>query len=125
MSNHVTKNGAMIVCTLLCAGLVFSLFYLGAQPVAVGLFPTPVDKVVHFGTFALIAMLLWMGVLRGRPWSLILLGSAIGAYDEYRQLFLPGRSAGLDDLGMDVAAVVVTTLLLAWLAPARRPEDRQ
>lgn len=115
--NDETKSWAM-VCTLICAGIVFSLFYLGAQPVAVGLFPTPVDKVVHFGMFSLITMLLWMGVLRGRPWTLIVLATAIGALDEYRQLSLPGRSAALDDLAMDVAAILVTTLLLVWLTPA-------
>ena len=107
----------MVVCTLVCAGVVFSLFYLGAQPVAVGLFPTPVDKVVHFGTFCLITLLLWMGVLRGHPWILIVVATVIGVLDEFRQLSLPGRSAALDDLAMDVAAILVTTLLLVWLTP--------
>lgn len=110
------------VCTLIGAGMVFNLFYFGAQPVAVGLFDPPVDKIAHFFTFALITVLLWMGALRGRPWLLFAVATAIGALDEYWQLYLPGRSAGLDDFGIDVAAVVTTTLLLVWLAPAR-PEE--
>jgi VanZ family protein len=103
-----------VISTLLCVILVFNLFYIGAKPVAVGLFQPPLDKVAHFCTFALITLLLWIGLLRRRPWLLIGIASAVGAVDEIHQIFLPGRSAGFDDFATDVLAVVVTTLVLMW-----------
>lgn len=92
--------------------LVTSLFWLGAKPVAVGLFPAPLDKVAHFATFGLIAALLWLSTQRGHPLLAIAIVSAIGAADEFHQRFLPGRSAGLDDLAADILAAVVIISLL-------------
>jgi VanZ family protein len=106
------------------AGAVFlitSLFWLGAKPVAVGLFHPPMDKVAHFATFGLIASLLWLSVLRGKPWLVIAIVSAVGAADEFHQIFLPGRSAGLDDLAADIFAALVITSLLEF---ARRQEEK-
>ena len=103
-----------VLSTLLCVILVFNLFYIGAKPVAVGLFQPPMDKVAHFCTFALITILLWIGLLRRRPWLLICIASAIGAADEIHQIFLPGRSAGFDDFATDALAVVVMTVVLMW-----------
>lgn len=100
----------------MCALVVFNLFYLGAKPVAVDLFPAPMDKVAHFATFSLIAALLWDGLLRGRPWLLVVAVSFIGGADEVHQLFLPGRSAGVDDFAFDFLAAVLTAVLLSWLA---------
>jgi VanZ like family len=102
--------------------LVTCLFWLGAKPVAVGLFPAPLDKVAHFATFGLLASMLWLSILRGRPFLVIALVSAVGAADEFHQVFLPGRSAGLDDLAADVFAALVITSLLEF---ARRQEDKQ
>ena len=95
--------------------VVFNLFYLGAKPVAVGLFVPPMDKIAHFATFSLITALLWIGWLRGRPWTLVFLASAIGGGDEIHQISLPGRSAGFDDFAADVIAVILTTILLMWV----------
>ena len=94
--------------------LVTSLFWIGAKPVAVGLFHPPMDKVAHFATFGLLACMLWMSLLRGKPFMVIALVSAVGAADEYHQIFLPGRSAGLDDLAADIFAAVVISALLEY-----------
>ena len=92
--------------------LVIGLFWMGAKPVAVGLFHEPQDKVAHFATFGLIAALLWFSFQRGHPLLVIAIVSLIGAADEFHQRFLPGRSAGLDDLATDIfSAVVIVTLL--------------
>jgi len=101
--------------------LVTSLFWLGAKPVAVGLFPAPLDKVAHFATFGLLASMLWLSNFRGRPFLVIVLVSAVGAADEFHQIFLPGRSAGLDDLAADIFAALVITSLLEF---ARRQEEK-
>ena len=101
--------------------MVTCLFWLGAKPIAVGLFPAPLDKVAHFATFGLIASLLWLSALRGRPLLVIAIVGAVGAADEFHQIFLPGRSAGLDDLAADVFAALVIASLLEF---ARRQEEK-
>ena len=109
-----------LACLSAAIVLVTCLFWLGAKPVAVGLFPEPIDKVAHFATFGLIASLLWLSVLRGKPFLVVAVVSAVGAADEFHQRFLPGRSAGLDDLAMDILAALVVTFLLEY---ARRRAD--
>lgn len=94
--------------------IITSLFWLGAKPVAIGLFPPPLDKIAHFSTFGLIAAMLWFSLFRGRPWLVIALVSLVGAADEIHQIFLPGRSAGLDDWTADIFAAVVITALLEF-----------
>ena len=101
-------------CLAGAATIIASLFWLGTKPVAVGLFPPPLDKVAHFATFGLIAAMLWLSVLRGRPWLVIGLVSLVGAADEIHQIFLPGRSAGFDDWAADILSAVVITALLVY-----------
>src|SRR5258706_7229617 len=56
------------LCLLLAAMVVFQLFYLGAQPFAAGLIPSPWDKGAHLVVYAAIAALLWLGSAgRARP----------------------------------------------------------
>lgn len=103
------------LCLALAALTVFLLFYLGAQPFAAGLIPEPWDKLAHFLVFGGITALLWFGTRGIHPWILVALVSAVGAADEWHQLYLPGRSAGLDDWTTDVAAAVTAVLLCQWL----------
>ncbi len=103
-----------IACLAGAIFLITCLFWLGAKPIAVGLFPAPLDKVAHFATFGLLASMLWLSILRGRPFLVIALVSFVGAADEFHQVFLPGRSAGLDDLAADIFAALVITSLLEY-----------
>jgi VanZ family protein len=95
--------------------MLFSLFYLGGKPMAVGLFRPPLDKFAHFATFSLMTALLWVALFRDRPWWLAAIVSCVGAADEIHQIFLPGRTAGVDDFATDVLAAVLTSLLLVWV----------
>ena len=83
-----------------------SLFILGAQPIAVGLFSPPWDKLAHIGTFALIGCA--AGVASGsQGWLRVaycVAGAlALGVADELHQVYLPGRSASWADLLADGA----------------------
>jgi VanZ family protein len=91
---------------------VANLFYLGAKPFAVGLFPSPWDKLAHLLTFGFIASLLWLGWLRQRPLWVVILVTLIGVADEMHQQFLPGRSADPYDLLTDMAAALLAVTLL-------------
>jgi len=98
------------------AGAVFitiNLFWLGAKPVALGLFHPPLDKVAHIATYGLISTLLWLFLHRRYSLLVIVIVSFIGVADEFHQRFLPGRSAGLGDLAADIFAAVVIVSLLA------------
>ena len=116
---------ARMICLLFVLAIVAGLFFVGAKPVAVGLVPAPWDKLMHAGVFGLIAMLI--AVASGlRGWRMVLLAVVstllVGAADEWRQAFLPGRQAGLDDLVADgIGALVGTTLL--HLSGFRAGED--
>ncbi len=106
-----------LAAALTSIALPMGLFVGGAQPVAVGLIPVPWDKLAHAGVFAVLAAA--MGYATGmRGWPMLLAGFSyalgVGVLDEWHQLYLPGRSAGLEDLAADAAgAALGATALLA------------
>ena len=90
--------------------MIFALFYGGAQPVAVGLFPAPWDKLAHLGFFMVLTLLLLQ--LLPRPlWVAMLLALLVGIGDEWHQMFLPGRQAGWDDIAADLVGVLLGAAL--------------
>lgn len=106
-----------VATALLAVGILFGLFALGAQPLAVGLVPTPWDKLAHGGLYALLAVALGLSSGLG-GWRVALLAVAgallVGALDEWHQIFLPGRQAGWDDLAADGVGGLIGALAL-WL----------
>ncbi len=75
--------------------------------------------------FAVLALLLWLLMGARRPWLVLGTACLIGLADEWAQLSLPGRQAGLDDLFADAAGAVLMLLCLtrvarsAWVTDAR------
>lgn len=119
------RAGLQPACALAALMLVASLFIGGAQPVAVGLFTAPWDKVAHAAVFGVLAVLLALSlrgahVLHGRKalglhHSLALaalLAVMVAGADEIHQLWLPGRMAGWSDWLADVAGVVLALVSL-------------
>jgi VanZ family protein len=103
---------------LLLAVVLLGMFVWGGnQPEAAGLIDPPLDKLAHLAWFAVLAGLLRFGL--GRRWTLAVavfcLG--VGLWDEWRQLSLPGRAAGWDDLLFDCLGVA----LGVWLANVVSP----
>jgi VanZ family protein len=94
------------------------LYVAGAQPVAVGLFPAPWDKLAHLLTFAVVGMA--AGLASGmRGWRVALCCVAgallVGGMDELHQMFLPGRTASWSDLAADAAGGLLGAAALAVL----------
>ncbi len=104
------------------AGMIGGLFIVGAQPVAVGFFQPPVDKVAHGGVFALLAILLWYGSNRQSALGVFVVVVLVGALDEWHQRYLPGRSADLLDLAAD--AIEAGVVLMVFRA-IREKSSRQ
>ncbi|MES2978496.1 MAG: VanZ family protein [Pseudomonadota bacterium] len=111
------------------------LYVLGEQPIAVGLFKPPWDKVAHVVAFAGIAAA--TGLASGsRGWRLVAwclgVALAIGSMDELHQAFLPGREAGLDDLSADAAGGLMGAVAMhgmhrmawAWSIAQRKSKAR-
>lgn len=105
------------------------LFVLGAQPVAVGLFTPPWDKLAHVGTFALIGCA--AGVASGSQGRLraaccVAGALALGVTDELHQVYLPGRSASWADLLANVFGGIAGAglLHLAQIAKFRHFRNR-
>jgi VanZ family protein len=120
----------------LCAfGVMFivaGLFIGGAQPIAVGLFAEPWDKVAHGCVFAVLAVLLTIALqgahlLHGRAaittrlalWLALVGASLVGGADEIHQIWLPGRSAGWDDWLADTLGAAAGLMMWRWLQRAR------
>lgn len=112
-----------LAAAVLVAALAGNLFYHGAQPYAVGLIPSPWDKLAHLALFGGIAGLAWiMLAARGTGAHLVAVAIAvgIGLLDEAAQSMLPGRSVDMIDIAADVVGAALAVLLLAALR-ARRP----
>jgi hypothetical protein len=112
------------LCFGAVAAVAFQLLFLDEPAFAQRLVAATWDKAVHFSVFGGIAFLLWVG-FGGRNaalvWTLVVL---VGALDETRQMFVPGRDPDLHDLyadGMGAAASLVFFQALATMRPAPRP----
>lgn len=118
MSLENFQRGVRILAALTVAMSAAVLYVGGAQPVAVGLFPAPWDKLAHLLSFAVVGMAAGLaGGMRG--WRMVaccLAGALlVGGMDELHQLFLPGRSASWADLAADAAGGLLGAALLAVL----------
>lgn len=101
--------------SLLLAVLLLALFIWGGfQPKAANLVPAPWDKLAHLAWFATLSGLLVFGLRNAGariPLWVALACLPLGAWDEWRQLALPGRSFGLDDLLADGAGIALGIFL--------------
>jgi uncharacterized protein YfiM (DUF2279 family) len=107
-----------ILAALTVAMSAAVLYVAGAQPVAVGLFPAPWDKLAHLLTFAVVGLAAGLaGGLRGWRMVLCCLAGAllVGGMDELHQMYLPGRSASWSDLAADAAGGLLGAAVLAVL----------
>jgi hypothetical protein len=107
-------------CLVLAAGILFMLFYLGAQPAAAGLIPSPGDKLAHAGVFGVFTALLWLGTAGKMPLTVVAVLVAVAAADELHQAGLPGRTADAVDFLVDICAGAAAIGIITLFASARR-----
>ncbi len=127
-SMRALQRSLRVLAVLAAIGLPIGLFYGGAQPVAVGLIPTPWDKLAHAGVFAVLAASVgYASGWRGRPmwWLGFTVALAVGAIDEFHQMSLPGRAAGWDDLTADAIGAVLGATALRWRRVVKRWLERR
>jgi VanZ family protein len=116
-------------CFGAAAALVFQLFYLGAQPMAAGLFQPPWDTLAHFCAYSALTVLLWKASGGRMPVAVLATVILVGGLDELHQAGIPGRVADMADFLVDLGAVVFTGALMLLLETrgagmAARPAER-
>jgi len=102
---------------LLSVALPLGLYFGGAQPVAVDLFPWPWGKLVHSIVFGVLAASIgYASGLRG--WRMVVVGFVgsvcVGGLDEWHQTYLPGRHGELGDVGFDAVGAALGSGALKW-----------
>jgi VanZ family protein len=117
-SRNSLSNYLRIAAAMLVLAMILNLFFLGAQPVAVNLLPTPWDKFLHGTTFAVLACGIGLasGMQGSRGLIIAICGALlIGILDEWHQVYLPGRHPSWDDLLADaVGSLAGAALLMLW-----------
>ena len=113
------------VPTALWAALILVLTSVPGSSVPDG--PAGLDKLVHFGLYAVLGALATRALLERAPATLpslarLLLGIACFALlDELHQQLVPGRSADARDLVADVAGAAIAIALTAAALSRREP----
>ena len=106
---------------------MIGLFWTSSQSDLATLPGNVSDKFAHFAAYGLLAVLTlrgwaggrWAGVNRRSVLLTVAVGAAYGAFDEFHQLFTPGRSSSFADWIADMlgtAAAIALGLIGAWLA---------
>ena len=117
ISDRNLQRTLRLGAALVSVGLPLGLFFGGAQPVAVDLFPWPWGKLVHSLVFGVLAAAIgYASGLRG--WRMVIVGFVgsvfVGALDEWHQTFLPGRHGQVSDVGFDAVGAALGSGLLRW-----------
>lgn len=108
------------LAALVAVAMIGGLLRLGETSLAVGLIPSPWDKLAHALTFGTIALSLWLAARQRWLGACVGIAFAIAVYDEWRQLYLPGREADLLDLLANTAGIALAALLAIRLRTALR-----
>lgn len=95
--------------------LIGAIFIGGEAPGAGSLFPPPWDKLAHLLAFSSIGILFALSAPALPAIAIPAFVAAIGALDEFHQIFLPGRQAGFDDWLADLAGGMLALLIVVRL----------
>ncbi|MGQ9455412.1 MAG: VanZ family protein [Armatimonadota bacterium] len=101
--------------------VIFFMSSLTERPGTPGLANTSWDdKLQHTVAYAILAVLLWRAQSASRDvWFrsavAILVASFYGAFDEFHQLFVPGRECSLSDWHCDSAGAAMASMVLGIL----------
>jgi VanZ family protein len=96
--------------------VLYQLFFLPEPPLVRELKNLFWDKICHAAAFGTFAALLWFAIGWDIPFVNWLLIVAVGAVDEFHQIFIPTRSADIFDLVADAVGAALATYLLHRLS---------
>lgn len=120
---RITRT-ARILCGVAAAAVIGQLLFLAEPAFAQQLVEATWDKGVHIVVFGGIAFLAWVAAGGRWPFHVWLFIVLIGAIDETRQIYTPGRTADLNDLLADgfgaAAAMIVAQAIALTPYPSRQ-----
>jgi VanZ family protein len=96
------------LCLAAFIAMLVQIFFLPRPPGAAIAW----DKLLHAGGYGVTAFFLWVAIGFQAPWLNWLAITAIGALDEFRQIFIPTRSADVLDVAADAAGAALVTFVL-------------
>jgi len=99
--------------------MVVALFYASAKPAGLPLIPPPWDKLVHFGYYAVLTVLLIVAAGGRGVWLAALVVIAVGAADELYQSTVPQRQADWLDFAADIVGALVAAAVFVRIARGR------
>ena len=111
-------RGLRVLCGIGAIAVVGQLLFLAEPAFAQQLVEATWDKGVHALVFGGLAFLVWVGAGGRWPlfvWMLILL---VGAIDETRQLYTPGRTADFNDFLADGFGAAAAMIMVQAIQPA-------
>ena len=92
-----TTPGLRAFCMVAALAMIAQLFFLVEPPFADRIVQLMWDKTVHFLFFGTIAFFLWIATAKRWPLAIWIVVLAIGAIDETRQAYEPGRNSDIND----------------------------
>lgn len=99
----------------IAVAFVLGVVCFGGHWPGAGSFRPPLDKLAHFALYFSLGCGAWLAT-RGRyPFPVIVAGGALGALDEWRQFYLPGRHPDGGDWVVDVVALAAAVIGFALL----------
>lgn len=106
MRAHLAAPAARVAALAAAVALAANLFIPAARPEIAGLVPAPWDKLLHLVYFFVLGVLLSIADAGRRPLLVAVIAVAVGAADEWNQIFQPEREASLADFLADCVGAV-------------------
>ena len=111
-------RGLRILCGIAAIAVIGQLLFLAEPAFAQRLVEATWDKGVHILVFGGLAFLVWVAAGGRWPffiWIFILL---VGAIDETRQIYTPGRTADFNDFLADGFGAAAAMIMVQAIQPA-------
>jgi VanZ family protein len=102
--------GLRLLCFVAALAMTAQLLYLSEPDFASAVVQVMWDKTVHFLFFGTLAFFLWIAAAKRWPLAIWITVLVIGAADETRQAYIPGRNSDVNDWladGFGAAAALI------------------
>ncbi|HXN15377.1 MAG TPA: VanZ family protein [Usitatibacter sp.] len=116
MRADLNSNTVRALAITAAVAIAVQLLFFDEPAFAVRIVAATWDKLVHFTVFGGIAFLLWVGT--GARWPVLVwaLVALLGALDEAHQVYVPGRTADIEDFFADAIGAACALLVLQALS---------
>ena len=122
-----TTPSLRLLCFIAALAMTAQLLFLAEPAFASQIVQVMWDKTVHFLFFGTIAFFLWIATAKRWPLAIWITVLLIGAVDETRQAYIPGRNSDVNDWLADglgaAAALIIAQRVVNTARPGTDPEQ--